>query len=58
MTTNMKKPYLLIAGWDYYPSSGTKDWIACFESWEEAENHNIGDYYDWKKIVDLREWTE
>ena len=54
----MKKPYLLIAGWDYYPSSGTKDWIACFESWEEAENHNIGDYYDWKKIVDLREWTE
>ena len=54
----MKKPYLLIAGWDYYPSSGTEDWIACFENWEEAENHNIGDHYDWKKIVDLREWTE
>lgn len=40
------KKYLLMAGNNYYPCSGTNDWIACFSTWEEAnaavtptENH-------------------
>jgi hypothetical protein len=33
----MKKPYLLIAGDCYYPSSDTGDWIGCFETYEEAK---------------------
>ncbi len=33
----MKKPYLLIAGDNYYPSGGTRDWIARFNTLEEAE---------------------
>jgi hypothetical protein len=33
----MKKPFLLIAGDAYYPSSGTGDWIGCFETQKEAE---------------------
>jgi hypothetical protein len=34
----MKKPFLLIAGDCYYPDAGTGDWIACYETSEEAEN--------------------
>ena len=65
------KPYLLIAGDCYYPSSGTGDWIDCYETVEEAreeiENidyHNNSVYkirgrmFEWYDIVDLREWTE
>lgn len=33
----MKKPFLLIAGEGYYPSSGTGDWIGCYETQKEAE---------------------
>ena len=33
----MKKPYLLIAGDKYYPSSRTGDCIGCFETYEEAK---------------------
>jgi len=56
------KPYLLIAGYQYYPSSGTGDWIACFETYEEAEAkwEKLKDekysLYEWHEIVDLREW--
>lgn len=32
----LNKPFLLIAGECYYSDSGTRDWIACFESYEEA----------------------
>ena len=32
----MKKPFLLIAGYNYYPSSGTGDWISTFETFEDA----------------------
>jgi hypothetical protein len=32
----MKKPYLLTAGDGYYPTSGTGDWIGCYETAEEA----------------------
>ena len=31
------KRYLLIAGYHYYPQSGTDDWVGCFETREEAE---------------------
>ena len=67
----MKKPYLLIAGEQYYPVSGTGDWIGCYETREEIENiikknEYSGFYtingseheYDWCDIVDLREWCE
>ena len=58
----MKKPYLLIAGYNYYPSADTGDWIACYETLEEA-NIVKDDFarnrdYDWYEIVDLREWAE
>lgn len=33
----MKKPFLLIAGEGYYPSSGTGDWIGCYETYDEAK---------------------
>lgn len=56
----MKKPYLLIAGDNYYPSSETDDWKGCFETREEAlEYLETFDkkYYGWYTIVDLREWA-
>lgn len=66
------KRFLLTAGDTYYPNDGTGDWIASFDSREEAEkqitlNKNIsGVYksyrinnndYDWYVIVDLEEWV-
>lgn len=30
------KDYLLIAGYQYYPEAGTRDWIGCFFSYKEA----------------------
>lgn len=65
------KYFLLIAGENYYPSSGTDDWIGTFETLEEAQNKVYpgisrivpkdvfiinGCEYDWYEIVDLREW--
>ena len=55
------KPYLLIAGDNYYPSSRTGDWIDCYETEEEAkerwEEISKSKYsYDWYEIVDLRDW--
>lgn len=63
------KPFLLIAGYDYYPCVGTGDWIRCFSTEEEAlscivttsdsysNTHTIDNCsYDWYHIVDLREW--
>jgi len=35
------KPYLLIAGEQYYPESGTGDWVACFETYEEAKEEVV-----------------
>ena len=37
------KPYLLIAGYQNYPFSGTGDWIDCYETEEEAKEK-------WEKI--------
>ena len=60
----MIKPYLLIAGDNYYPSSGTGDWIYSYETEEEArekweEISSKSKYrYDWYEIVDLRDWMD
>ena len=57
----MKRPYLLIAGENQYPSSETDDWKGCFETYKEAKEYleTIDKkYYDWYTIVDLREWVE
>jgi len=69
----MKKPFLLIMGWDSYPERGTTDWRGCYSSREDATkdvvfhddfgfytfvNEKRGENYDWYEIVDLREWTE
>lgn len=66
----MNKPYLLIAGDNYYPSFDTGDWVGCFSTYEEAKAQveprkpkgytvNCRDWgCDWYEIVDLREWTE
>ena len=34
----MNKPFLLIAGYSYYPESGTNDWVKCFPTFEEADS--------------------
>lgn len=34
----MKKPFLLTAGDQYYPCSGCSDWIACYETYEDAKS--------------------
>ena len=58
----LTKPYLLIAGYQYYPSAGTGDWIACFETEEEAETKwkelksEKYSIYEWHDVVDLRDW--
>lgn len=31
------KPFLLMAGDNYYPSGGSQDWIGCYETLEEAQ---------------------
>lgn len=59
----MTKPYLLIAGDNYYPSSDTGDWVGCFSTLEEAKaqveaKNGRAWGCDWYEIVDLREWTE
>jgi hypothetical protein len=57
----MNKPFLLIAGFNYYPDFGTEDWKGTYSTYEEAEKalkdieHSN---YDWYRIVDLREWTQ
>jgi len=33
----MKKPFLLIAGHNYYPGAGSSDWIGCYENYKQAE---------------------
>jgi len=61
------KRFLLVAGDQYYPGAGTKNWIGCFESCEAAaekvqfdkEFSNFiinGQSYDWYEIIDLNKW--
>ncbi len=58
------KRYLLIKNDYYYASGGTRDWIDCFETLEEAEKRrDFLQQEDPNKdlfhqtIVDLFEWT-
>ncbi len=53
----INKPFLLIAGDFYYPSSGTDDWRGCFETEEEAMKKARQLNKNWFDIVDLREWV-
>ena len=59
------KTFLLTCGDEYYPSSGSCDWIACYATQEEAEeaersinvkNERYKYKCDWCKIIDLKEW--
>jgi hypothetical protein len=57
----MKKPFLLIAGYSYYPSSGTGDWIATYETFEDAsaamcmvDSERVGSGY--KMSSDKSDW--
>lgn len=34
----MNKPFLIIAGSNYYPEAGTGDWIGFYSTLEEAKN--------------------
>lgn len=34
----MNRPFLLIMEDSYYPESGTRDWVGCFPTREEAES--------------------
>lgn len=66
----MNKPYLLIAGYNYYPDQGTGDWQGRYETHEEAlaqvqiETNAYGSKvvmighsaYDWYEIVNLETW--
>lgn len=59
------KKYLLLAGDNYYPQSGTEDWIGIFETKEEAENRYkefVKEQFSqndlWYEIVDLEEWIK
>jgi len=66
----MNKPFLLIAGRNYYPCGGTEDWIDRFETEEQAKEAVIidkssswgytinGNYYDWFSIVNLDTWQK
>lgn len=65
------KTFLLIAGYRFYPSKGTRDWVKTFETEEDAESYvskNIelgqsgyklknGDEVDWYEIIDLKKWV-
>jgi hypothetical protein len=63
----MQKPWLLLAGYNYYPEAKTGDWIKRFATYEEANDfvtevsngrefkhfHIENTEYDWYQIVDL-----
>ncbi len=57
----LTKPYLLIAGYNFYPAPYTDDWIGCYDTEEEAEEklkELKQEKYpvEWWDIVDLRRW--
>lgn len=59
----MNKPFLLIAGYNYYPEAGTDDWKDCYSTMEEArskitiiKNHQY--YQKGKNKGEIKETTE
>lgn len=59
----MNKPYLLIAGDDFYPQVGTGNWKECFATQKDAEKEGkrlcdktLEDCCEWYEVVDLRDW--
>lgn len=57
MPENMKR-FLLTAGELQYPLEGTGDWIGCYHTKAEAENHilDLCGQYEWYEIIDLTTW--
>lgn len=58
----MKKPFLLIAGDAYYPSPGTGDWIAFYETVAEAREQieyvDYPTYYTKGKMKGQVKWND
>lgn len=58
--------FLLIVGSDYYPGSGTSDWVGTYSSRENAgkayedvkRERKLDENYSWYEIVDLSEWIQ
>ncbi len=45
------KPYLLIAGYKYYPDCADGDWVGCYKTREEAEKmmtYTSGKAHSWQ----------
>ena len=63
------KRYLVTAGDNYYPCSGTSDWIDAYDDKDEAiaraeelekETRSYSEdlRYDWVNVIDLANWQE
>ncbi len=52
------KPFLLIAGYTYYPSRGTGNWRGTYGHYDQAEVAGRALECDWYEIVDLRDWLD
>jgi hypothetical protein len=53
-TKGPPKRFVLFAGSTYYPGGGWADFVASFDSAEEARAHSLDHTYDWRQIVDLQ----
>lgn len=45
------KRYLLFSGQNYYPSSGTGDYVGSFPSLDDALNSIVSSINDWYEVV-------
>jgi len=63
------KRYLVTAGDNYYPCSGTSDWKDSFDDKDEAIayaeklekerlSYSDSSRYDWVNVIDLSNWQE
>lgn len=51
------KRYLLFHGGTYYPLGGWRDFVASFDSVEEAEKAANEAWHEWFQIVDTGTWV-
>ena len=54
----MKKPFLVFAGYDYYPAPGIRDYRGRYATKEEAQQAaeaEIEETLSWAQVVDVRE---
>jgi len=62
------KPFLLIAGFSYYPSGGSGEWRGCYETYDEArkwvtertmdESYRFNVYDKNTNTIDACDWFE